>query len=75
MAAAGVLCRVFARIEGTMPYPELVIDWRQHAQLADNIWYAQMAGWPRVLAMKPLRTPGTDTPFVAYGSIPDDAVC
>ena len=32
-----------------MAYPELKIDWRQHAQLADNIWHAQMAGWPRIL--------------------------
>lgn len=32
-----------------MAYPELVIDWRQYPQLADNIWHAQMAGRPRVL--------------------------
>ena len=32
-----------------MTYPELVIDWRQYGQLADSIWHAQMAGWPRVL--------------------------
>ena len=32
-----------------MHYPELVIDWRQYSQLADNIWHAQMAGWPRLL--------------------------
>ena len=32
-----------------MPYPVLEIDWRRYAQLADNIWQAQMAGWPRVL--------------------------
>jgi len=32
-----------------MAYPELVIDWRTHPRLADNIWQAQMAGWPRVL--------------------------
>ena len=32
-----------------MAYPELVFDWRLHPDLADNIWHAQMAGWPRVL--------------------------
>ena len=32
-----------------MRYPELVIDWKEYPQLADNIWHAQMAGWPCVL--------------------------
>jgi Deoxyribonuclease NucA/NucB len=32
-----------------MPYPELIIDWQRYPQLADNIWNAQRAGWPRVL--------------------------
>jgi len=32
-----------------MDYPELRIDWRVYPDLADNIWQAQMAGWPRVL--------------------------
>jgi hypothetical protein len=32
-----------------MAYPELIIDWRDYRSLADNIWQAQMAGWPQVL--------------------------
>ena len=32
-----------------MPYPELIIDWNTHPQLADNIWQAQSAGWPKIL--------------------------
>ena len=32
-----------------MPYPVLEIDWQRYARLADNIWHAQMAGWPHVL--------------------------
>lgn len=32
-----------------MIYPQLVIDWLTYPQLAENIWHAQMAGWPRVL--------------------------
>ena len=32
-----------------MDYPELVIDYKLHPNLADNIWHAQMAGWPRLL--------------------------
>ncbi len=32
-----------------MGYPPLVIDWQTHPRLAENIWHAQMAGWPRVL--------------------------
>jgi deoxyribonuclease NucA/NucB len=32
-----------------MSYPELKIDWRRYPKLADNIWHAQMAGWPKVL--------------------------
>jgi Deoxyribonuclease NucA/NucB len=32
-----------------MAYPELVIDWRVYPRLADNVWQAQLAGWPKVL--------------------------
>lgn len=32
-----------------MRYPELVFDYKTHPNLADNVWRAQMAGWPRVL--------------------------
>lgn len=32
-----------------MAVPKLQIDYRRYAQLADNIWHAQMAGHPRVL--------------------------
>jgi hypothetical protein len=32
-----------------MTYPILLVDWRIYPDLADNIWHAQMAGWPRLL--------------------------
>jgi len=32
-----------------MSFPELVIDYFMHRDLADNIWHAQMAGHPQVL--------------------------
>ena len=32
-----------------MTYPVLQIDWRIYPELADNIWHAQMAGWPKLL--------------------------
>ena len=32
-----------------MTYPVLLIDWCLYPDLADNIWHAQMAGWPRLL--------------------------
>src|SRR5262245_6328183 len=32
-----------------MRYPELKIDYLRYRHLADNIWQAQMAGWPQVL--------------------------
>ena len=30
-------------------YPKFQIDYQSYAQLADNVWQAQMAGHPRVL--------------------------
>jgi hypothetical protein len=30
-------------------YPKLTFDWRNHHELADNIWNAQMAGHPKLL--------------------------
>ena len=32
-----------------MVYPQLIMDWRTHPHLAENILHAQRAGWPRVL--------------------------
>lgn len=32
-----------------MDYPVLEIDWYRNKELADNIWHAQMAGFPTVL--------------------------
>ena len=32
-----------------MSYHALIIDWRTHPMLAENIWHAQMAGHARVL--------------------------
>jgi hypothetical protein len=32
-----------------MTYPVLLVDWRIYPDLADNIWHAQMAGWPKLL--------------------------
>ncbi len=39
-------------------YPILEFDWNDLPAIADNIWQAQMAGWPRILTYRgPLPSP------------------